>query len=87
MGFQKRCVSRVSNFFKVAGIILAVLIIIGLGAYIWLTNTAERNLSLLVYEDVDMNMVTGWRLLWGSRCMAGFCQGRSKCEEPPDRGY
>ena len=57
MSFQIRSVSRLSKFLIVAGIILAPLIIIGLGAYIWMTNAAEKNLSLLVYEDADMNTV------------------------------
>ena len=46
-----------SKVLKAAGIILAFLIIIGVGAYALLAVIANKNLSMLEYKDVDMNTV------------------------------
>ncbi len=46
-----------SKVLKVAGIILAFLIIIGVGAYALVAVIAEKNLSMLEYKNVDMNTV------------------------------
>jgi len=46
-----------SKVFKAAGIVLAFLIIIGLGVYALAAVIAKKNLSMLEYKSVDMDTV------------------------------
>lgn len=42
---------------KKAGIVLGVIILIVLGAYLWMTGSEKNELASMVYENVDMNLV------------------------------
>ncbi|SHO43008.1 FMN-binding protein [Anaerocolumna xylanovorans] len=42
---------------KKAGIVLFIIIIIVLGAYLWMAGSAKSELAAMVYENVDMNLV------------------------------
>lgn len=43
---------------KRVGIVLCVLLLLGIGAFIVLSNSAEEKLAAIVYKDIDMARVT-----------------------------
>lgn len=42
---------------KKIGITLGIVLVFALGAFIWMTSSAKKELDTMVYEDIDMNLV------------------------------
>ncbi len=42
---------------KKVGIVLIILIVIVIGVFLWMTNSAQKELDSMVYENIDMNLV------------------------------
>ena len=41
----------------ILGIILIIILATGIGLFSWMTNSAEKAMEALVFEDIDMNRV------------------------------